>query len=170
VPAPDSFRYANELVEFARSRWDFCLVAGCYPEVHPRSANAQEDMGYLVQKVDAGVDLLVTQLFFDNRHYFDFVARARAAGIELPIVPGIMPIVSQANVRRITSLSGATMPSELERGLESCGEDDEQARELGIRWATMQCRELLDRGAPGIHLYTLNRSPATRRIYEAIFG
>jgi methylenetetrahydrofolate reductase (NADPH) len=170
VPVPDGFRYASELAEFARSRWDFCLAAGCYPEIHPRSANLEEDMRYLVQKVEAGVDLLITQLFFDNRHYFDFVARARAAGIELPIVPGIMPIVSQTNVRRIASLSGATMPSELERELESCGEDDEQTRELGIRWAIRQCRELLDRGAPGIHFYTLNRSPATRRIYESIFG
>jgi methylenetetrahydrofolate reductase (NADPH) len=170
VPVADGFRWANELVEFAHSRWDFCVAAGCYPEVHPRSSSAEEDMRYLVQKVEAGVDLLVTQLFFDNQCYFDFVDRARTAGIQVPIIPGIMPIVSQANIRRITALSGASLPRDLQRNLERCADDDGRTRELGVRWATMQCWELLDAGAPGIHFYTLNRSRATRRIYESVFG
>ena len=163
------FDYANELLEFIRARWDFCLPGACYPETHPRAKSAEEDMHNLMRKVRAGADFLITQLFFDNRDYFDFVARARAAGIELPIVPGIMPVVSAANIRRITALCGARIPDALAARLEECGEDDERTLEVGIEWATAQCRELLERGAPGIHFYTLNRSPATRQIHAHLF-
>ncbi len=123
----------------------------------------------LVQKVGAGVDFLITQLFFDDADYFDFVARARAAGITVPIVPGIMPVVSTASIRRMTTLCGARIPEVLGRALDEAGSDDERTLEIGIEWATAQCRELLRRGAPGLHFYTLNRSPATRRIFEQLF-
>ncbi len=169
VQPEGGFRYANELVAFIRGLWDFSMPGACYPETHPLAASPEEDMANLVGKVDAGVDWLITQLFFDNRDYFDFEARARAAGIELPIVPGIMPIVSAANIRRITALCGARVPDELGAQLDECGDDDPRTLEVGVRWATAQCRELLDRGVPGIHFYTLNRSPATRRIHEALF-
>ncbi len=164
----DGFDYANELVEFVRSRWDFCLPGACYPETHPSAASPEQDLANLVRKVEAGVDFLITQLFFDNTDYFNCVERARSAGIGLPIVPGIMPVVSAANIRRITALCGARIPEALGARLDACGEDDRRTLEVGIAWATEQCRELLAHGAPGIHFYTLNRSPATRRIHETL--
>jgi len=123
-----------------------------------------------VRKVESGVDWLISQLFFDNRDYFAFVESARSAGITLPIVPGIMPVVSAANIRRITALCGARIPPALGQKLDESGDDDARTLEVGIEWATEQCRELLERGVPGIHFYTLNRSPATRRICESLFG
>jgi len=169
-PPPGCFSYANELVAFVRSDWSFCVAAACYPETHPRAPSPEQDLANLARKVRAGVDFLITQLFFDNHDYFDFVARARAAGIEVPIVPGIMPVVSATNVRRITALSGARIPQELDGELTRAGDDPARTLEVGIAWATEQCRELLARGAPGIHFYTLNQSPATRRIHRSLFG
>jgi methylenetetrahydrofolate reductase (NADPH) len=165
------FDYANELVEFVRSekRWAFDMPGACYPETHPSAPSPETDLVNLARKVEAGVDWLITQLFFDNADYFAFVDRARGAGIELPIVPGIMPVVSTANIRRITALCGARIPDALGAQLDACGDDDARTLEVGIRWATDQCRELLDRGVLGIHFYTLNRSPATRRIYTELF-
>jgi len=153
-----------------RSRWNLSIAGACYPESHPRSPSPELDMAMTAQKVAAGVDVLITQLFFDNAHYFDFVRRAREAGIETPIVPGIMPVVSVANVRRMTAMCGATIPPELAAALDECGDDAERTLETGIAWATAQCRELLDGGAPGLHFYTLNRSPATARIHRAVLG
>jgi methylenetetrahydrofolate reductase (NADPH) len=169
-PASGGFTYACELVDFVRSRWEFCLGGACYPETHPRAESAEADLGHLVRKVAAGVDFLVTQLFFDNADYFAFVERARAAGITVPIVPGIMPVVSRQNIGRITALSGARIPSELAARLERAEDDPSRTLEVGVAWATSQCRELLDRGAPGLHFYTLNQSPATRRIHAHLFG
>jgi methylenetetrahydrofolate reductase (NADPH) len=126
------------------------------------------DLANLVRKVDAGVDFLITQLFFDNADYFAFVERARAAGIGVPIVPGVMPIVSAAGIRRMTLLSGARIPDELAASLAPVEHDDELVGEVGVEWATLQCEELLRRGAPGIHFYTLNRSPATRAILQRL--
>ena len=169
APPPGALRFANELVALVRARFDFCLGAACYPEKHPQAESAESDLAMLVQKVRAGVDFLITQLFFDNADYFRFVARARAAGVTQPIVPGIMPIVSAASIRRMTALCGARIPGDLGRELDRAGEDDERTQEVGIEWSTAQCRELLQRGVLGLHFYTLNRSPATRRIYEALF-
>jgi methylenetetrahydrofolate reductase (NADPH) len=168
APPPGAFEYANELVAFIRGRFDFCLGGACYPETHPRAESPEADLRNLVRKVGAGVDFLITQLFFENADYFAFVERARAAGIRAPIVPGIMPIVSVAGIRRMTSMSGARIPAELAAGLASAEHDDELTREIGIEWATLQCRELLERGAPGIHFYTLNRSTATRAILQQL--
>jgi methylenetetrahydrofolate reductase (NADPH) len=167
---PGGFTYARQLVEFIRSRWSFCIAAACYPETHPRAESPEADLAHLAAKVRAGAQLLITQLFFDNADYFAFVERARAAGIEVPIVPGIMPVVSESNIRRITALSGARIPDALDAELRSAGGDPERTLEVGVAWATVQCRELLARGAPGLHFYTLNQSPATRRIYESLFG
>jgi methylenetetrahydrofolate reductase (NADPH) len=167
-PPPEAFTYANELAAFVRSRWDFCLGGACYPETHPTAPNPEADLANLVRKVEAGVDFLITQLFFDNEDFFDFTTRAREAGIRVPIMPGIMPIVSASNIRRITSLCGAGIPPELERRLSEVEHDDTLTLRVGIEWATMQCVELLERGAPGIHFYTLNRSPATRSIFQRL--
>jgi methylenetetrahydrofolate reductase (NADPH) len=168
-PPAGALRYANELVLLTRPRRRFCIGAACYPETHPRAASPEHDLAMLVQKVRAGVDFLITQLFFDNADYFDFVTRARAAGITVPIVPGIMPVVSTASIRRITTLCGARTPDQLGRALDAAGDDDERTLEIGVAWATAQCRELLQRGAPGLHFYTLNRSPAARRVFEQLF-
>jgi methylenetetrahydrofolate reductase (NADPH) len=168
-PAPGGFSHANELAAFIRGRFDFCIGGACYPEKHPEAPSPEEDLRNLKRKVDAGVDFLVTQLFFDEADYWRFVERARAAGIGVPIVPGVMPIVSAANLRRMASLSpGSKIPAELQEELDRAGDDGEAALEVGVRWATRQCRGLLERGAPGIHFYTLNRSPATRRVHEAL--
>jgi len=167
-PPPGAFTYANELAGFIRSRWDFCLGGACYPETHPTAPSPEADLANLVRKLDAGVDFLITQLFFDNADYFAFVKRAREAGVEVPIVPGIMPIISAASIRRITSLCGARVPAELERALSDVEHDDALTMQVGVEWATLQCRELLAHGVPGIHFYTLNKSPATRSIFQSL--
>ena len=113
---------------------------------------------------------LITQLFFDNEAYFSFVERVREAGIEQPIVPGIMPIISTSNIRHMTSMCGASIPRELEEKLSEVEDNDEATLKVGVEWSTQQCRELLRRGAPGIHFYTMNRSPATRRVFQALLS
>ena len=123
-----------------------------------------------MRKTQTGLKVLITQLFFDNDYYFSFVSRARAAGVEQPIVPGIMPIISAANIRRITLMCGAQIPQELEERLHGLEDDDAATLEVGVDWATRQCRELLERGVPGIHFYTMNKSPATRRIFQALLN
>ena len=144
-------RYADELVGLIGTRWSFCIGGGCYPETHPAAPSPEVDLQNLVRKVQSGAAFLITQLFFDNRDFFDFLERARGAGIEVPIVPGIMPITSAANIQRITALCQSRIPAELEAELSRLADDDAATLELGVRWATLQCRELLDRGAPGIH-------------------
>jgi methylenetetrahydrofolate reductase (NADPH) len=168
APPPGAFTFATALVAFIRARADFCIGGACYPETHPLATSPQLDLANLVRKVDAGVDFLITQLFFDNADYFAFVERARAAGIRVPIVPGVMPIVSAAGIRRMTLLSGARIPDELAASLAPVEHDDERVGAVGVEWATLQCEELLRRGAPGIHFYTLNRSPATRAILQQL--
>ncbi len=168
VPPPGAFTYANELAAFIRSRFDPCLGGACYPETHMTAPSPEVDLENLVRKVNAGVDFLITQLYFDNQDYFDFVARARAEGIDVPIVPGIMPIISVASIRRMTTLSGARIPDALQTRLAAVEHDDALTREVGVAWATLQCRELLERGVPGIHFYTLNKSTATRAIFRKL--
>lgn len=161
----DGFGYASELAAFIRSRWDFCLGGGAYPEVHPECDSSDADLRHLKAKVDAGVDFLVTQLFFDPQRYFDFVRRAREAGIQVPIVPGIMPVTNVAQLERFTQMCGASIPDALRARLETVRDDEQAVIQAGIEWATGQCRALLDGGAPGIHFYTLNRSLSTRMVY-----
>ncbi len=169
-PPAGAFMYANELARFIRSRWDFTLAGACYPETHPLAPSREVDLENLTLKTREGAEVLITQLFFDNQGYFDFVARARAAGIEQPIVPGIMPIISTSNIRHITQMCGARIPAELEVQLSSVEGDDARTLEVGVAWATQQCRALLEGGAPGIHFYTMNRSPATRRVFQELQG
>ena len=171
TPHPGGFRFASELVAFVRSRpdrWRFCVGAAAFPEGHVETRDLARDLAHLRTKVDAGVDFLVTQLFFDNPRYFGFVDRARAAGIELPIVPGIMPFTNVEQVERFTALCGASIPTPLRAAMEVRRDDPDGARELGVAYASLQCADLLRRGAPGIHFYTLNRSPSTRAIVAAL--
>jgi methylenetetrahydrofolate reductase (NADPH) len=171
TPHPEGFRYASELVAFLRehpARWSFCVGAAAYPEGHVETRDLAQDLRHLKAKVDAGADFLVTQLFFDNAHYFRFVERARAAGIALPIVPGIMPFTNVEQVERFTAMCGAAIPPALRAAMEVRRDDPDAARELGVAFAALQCADLLRRGAPGIHFYTLNRSPSTRAIVAAL--
>lgn len=162
------FGYADELTAFIKREFDFCVGGACYPEKHIEAPNEQTDLDNLKRKVDAGADFLVSQLFFDNRLFFDFVGRARRAGIRVPIVPGVMPITNVKQVQRFTKMCGATIPEELHRELERLQDDSNAVLSLGVAHATAQCVELLQKGAPGIHFYTLNKSPATRTILTAM--
>jgi methylenetetrahydrofolate reductase (NADPH) len=168
TPHPGGLHYSTELIELIRERFDFCVGAACFPEVHPEAPDLATDLGFAKQKVDAGASFLITQLFLDNELYFDFVDAARAAGITVPIIPGIMPITNYKQIKTITGMCGATLPGELERELNERSDDGEAVAELGVAYATLQCSDLLARGAPGIHFYTLNRSPATRAILAAL--
>ncbi|MBI3098921.1 MAG: methylenetetrahydrofolate reductase [NAD(P)H] [Planctomycetes bacterium] len=171
TPHPDGFAHASELVRFIRSNgWGFGLGGACYPEGHIECPDKAKDLEHLGEKVRAGVDFLVTQLFFDNAAYFNFVARARLAGIGLSILPGLMPITNVEQVERFTRLCGATIPASLMTELEKRRHDPAAVVELGIEHAVRQARELLSRGAPGIHFYTLNKSSSTRRVLGALRG
>jgi methylenetetrahydrofolate reductase (NADPH) len=167
-PHPGGLSYSVELIRLIRERFDFCVGAACFPEVHPDAVDRASDLRYAREKVEAGAGFLITQLFFDNELYFDFVDDARAAGIEAPIIPGIMPITNYGQIRRFTEMCGATIPEDLTAQLDGRADDPEAVAELGVAYATLQCSDLLARGAPGIHFYTLNRSPATRAILAAL--
>jgi methylenetetrahydrofolate reductase (NADPH) len=169
VPCPDGLRYASDLIALIRENFpDMCLGAGAYPEKHPEASSMEDDLRHLKIKADAGASFLTTQLFFDNQHYFDFVERARAAGVKAPIVPGIMPITNVAQIERFTRLCGAQIPQELRGRLESVADDPGAVMAAGIEQAIQQCRELLEGGAPGLHFYTLNKSHATRSVLAAL--
>jgi methylenetetrahydrofolate reductase (NADPH) len=161
-------RYSRELIELIREEYDFAIGAACFPEVHIHAVDAESDLRYLKEKVDAGARFLITQLFFDNQSYYDFVVLARDIGIDVPIIPGIMPITDFGQIKRITGMCGATIPDRLLRELELRGDQPGAVTDLGVAYATLQCADLLANGAPGIHFYTLNRSPATRAILSAL--
>lgn len=165
VAPPDGFAHADALVRLARELGDPSIGVAGYPEGHPESGGLDEDVAHLARKVEAGADFVVTQLFFETRRYVDFVARARAAGIRVRIVPGIMPALSWAQIQRMAVRCGASIPESLAEELRAAGEDAERSAEVGTRFAMRQCEELLRAGAPGIHFYTLNQSAATERIF-----
>jgi methylenetetrahydrofolate reductase (NADPH) len=169
VAAPDGFSFGSELVSFSRRKgFAFCLGGAAYPEGHPECADRERDLLHLKRKVDEGTEFLISQLFFDNAFYFDFVERARRVGIHVPIVPGIMPITSFEQVQRFTRLCGATLPMRLLLELEKRRDDPQAILELGVAHATLQCVDLLQRGVPGIHFYTLNKSRATQMIVSVL--
>jgi methylenetetrahydrofolate reductase (NADPH) len=169
VKTEGGLEYSRELVALIRSEFpQFAIGAACFPEGHIHATSPEDDLRHLKAKVDAGVDFLITQLFFDNALYFDFVERARGIGIEVPIVAGVMPITNYGSIARMTKLCGATIPQHVLGELDARREDPEAVAEFGVSYATMQCADLLAGGAPGIHFYTLNRSPATRAILSAL--
>jgi methylenetetrahydrofolate reductase (NADPH) len=176
---PGGLRYASELVAFIRERGPFCVGAACYPEVHPEAGDAASDLQHLKTKVDAGVDFLISQLFFDNASFHAFERRAVEAGITVPIIPGIMPVTNFEQIRRFTQMCGASLPAPLQRRLEGIADDPQEVFWAGVSYAAQQCRALLQPpapdpfthprpGVPGIHFYTLNRSPSTRAIFEIL--
>jgi methylenetetrahydrofolate reductase (NADPH) len=159
VPAVDGLSHANELVALLKARHpDICLGVAGYPEKHPQAPSFEADLSHLKRKADAGAAFITTQFFFDNEVYERFVARCRAAGIAAPIVPGIMPVLSLNQIRRMTQMSGSVLPAKLFRRLEAAGESADAVEFVGIDWALEQIRDLLARGAPGYHLYILNRA------------
>lgn len=158
---PDGCRYANELVALLKTRHsDFCLGVGGYPEKHPEAPSLEADLANLKRKVDAGAAFITTQLFFDNAVYYRFVDKCRAAGITVPIVPGIMPVLSLKQIQRFTSMCGATLPPTLTTRLEVAADQSDVVEIIGVDWALTQIRDLLAHGAPGYHLYILNRAKA----------
>jgi methylenetetrahydrofolate reductase (NADPH) len=160
--------YSTELIELISSEYDFSIGAACFPEVHPAATSMASDIGFLKQKVEAGAKFVITQLFFDNELYFDFVERARAAGVDVPIIPGVMPVTNFGQIKRFTEMCGASIPAHLECELEARQHDPDAVRDLGVAYATLQCSELLARGAPGIHFYVLNRAPVARSVLAAL--
>jgi methylenetetrahydrofolate reductase (NADPH) len=168
VKTDGGLEYSRELVDLIKADYPFAIGAACFPETHVHAVSPQADIDYLAEKVSGGVDFLITQLFFDNDLYFDFVSRARGAGISVPIVPGILPITQIGQLERMTTMCGASIPAGLHRELQARAEQPEAVIDFGVAYATLQCAELLAAGAPGIHFYTLNRSPATRAILGAL--
>ncbi len=162
------FSHASELAAFLRENWNLCVGGACYPEGHTEAVSLEADISHLRHKVEAGAEFLVTQLFFDNQRYFDFVRRVREAGIGVPIVPGLMPITNVDQVERFTKMCGASIPEPLLSELQRLRDRPEAVLSLGVAHATAQCLDLLAKGAHGVHFYTLNKSAATRTILTAL--
>ena len=165
---PDGLSSAAELTGFIAGDYEFSIGGACFPEVHPEAESLEADLAYLKTKVDSGARFLITQLFFDNRVYFDFVGSARERGIDVPIIPGVIPIASFGQVARICDLCDASIPDELNSAMAELGGDTEAEALLGVAYAARQCEELLAAGAPGIHFYALNRAPGTRAVLAAL--
>ena len=164
VPAAGGFRHSTDLIQHIKNNFQFGIAAACYPEGHTESPDLETDIRYARLKVDLGADFLITQLFYDNSDFFQFMDRAQQAGIDVPIIPGVLPILSASQIRRFTALCGARIPPELDRQLDKYAGDDQAVRELGIEHASRQIRELWDGGVPGVHFYVLNRTYSVSRI------
>ena len=169
VPTPRGFTYGQELTRFVKERYGFCIGGAAHPEKHLESPDVESDLRHLKEKVDGGAEFLITQLFFDADDYFRFVERARAVGITVPILPGIMPVTNVAQLQRFTSMCGASIPVSLRDLLEGVKDDDTAVIAVGVEWAADQCRRLLAGGAPGIHFYTLNRSHSAQMVFEELY-
>jgi methylenetetrahydrofolate reductase (NADH) len=163
-PHPDGFHHAVELVREAAAFGGFSIAVAGFPEVHPRAESRASDLKYLKEKVDAGAVAIITQLFFDNEEYYRYVEDVRKLGVRVPIVPGVLPILSASQIRRFTSLCCAKIPAQLERELIKVENDDEGAVQLGIDYATRQCEGLIKFGVPGLHFYSLNKSYSLQAI------
>jgi len=166
VKTENGFGYGNELVAFIRKKYSFCIGVAGYPEGHVECPDKKVDLDNLKRKVDAGADFIVTQLFFDNRYFIEFLERARSIGIRVPIIPGIMPIINAKQTKRFTKMCGASIPADLLARMDQYQEDKLAIGKIGVEHATRQCEELLKIGVPGIHFYTLNRSKATLDILQ----
>ena len=176
VPPDDGYTYANELVHHIRGfekrntkfNVNFGIAIAGYPEKHLEAPNLTTDLENLKKKVDAGADIIITQLFFDNSHYFEYVKKVRDIGIDIPVIPGLMPILSSKQIMKITTMCGTNFPETLKNKLENSADNDAYAEELGITQCIKQAKDLLDNGAPGIHFYVLNKSTHIKRILNTI--
>ena len=160
------FGHAQELTRFIKERYSFCVAGAAYPETHIEAADAESDLRHLKEKVDGGAEFLITQLFFEPDDYFRFVERARKVGIEVPIIPGLMPVTNVAQIHRFTSMCGARVPESLRDLLDRVKDDDQAVIAVGVEWASDQGRRLLAGGAPGLHFYTLNRSHSSQMVVQ----
>jgi len=166
---PDSLPHASDLVSFIRSRYNFCVGVAGYPEGHIDASSKAKDLEYLKLKVDQGAEYIITNYFYDNSYFFNFVDRCRGVGIEVPILPGVMPIYSIKMMEMLASMCGATIPDEVRMGIGALEKDDKEALlSFGIEYAVNQCIELLEKGTPGIHFYTMDRSPSTESIVKRL--
>ncbi len=171
VPHPESFKYASELMGFIRPRYALCLGVAGYPEAHIDAASQAKDMEFLKLKVEQGAEFIITNYFYDNQYFFDYVERCRAAGIDAPIVPGVMPIYSVKMMRMLAGMCGATITEKIEKGLASLPEDDKDAlNDFGVDFAYEQCAELIKAGVPGLHIYTMDRSRSTLGLVGRLRG
>ena len=168
VPAEGGFRYASELIAHVRERFDFGVGGACFPEKHLDSIDLKTDMTYLKAKVEAGAQFLVSQLFYDNRDFFQFMERVERWEIKVPVIAGVLPILSTPQIRRFTALCGAKIPSGLGELLDRYAEDDDAVREIGVEYATRQVAELWRSGVAGVHFYTLNRNYSVSRILDSL--
>lgn len=168
IPPKDGFRFAYQLVDFIKKNYDFCVGVAGYPESHIEAPSREKDIEYLKLKIDKGAEFVITQLFFDNRYYFEFLDMAQKAGIQVPIIPGIMPITNYNQILRFTKLCGATIPKKLLDIIESLKDEPEKLRLAGIEYTIKQCEDLIKNGVKYLHFYTLNRFPATDIILEAL--
>ena len=168
TPPENGYAHATDLIEWLRENTEMEVGAACYPEKHPESLGLEDDIKWTAYKVEVGASFLISQLFFDNANYFSFVESLREEGVKVPIVPGIMPITNVSQIERFTRMCGATIPEELAERLHAVQDDPAVVMATGIEHAIKQCRELLDKGAPGLHFYTLNKSHATRSILAAL--
>lgn len=165
TPHPESFPYATDLIKFLRPKYGFCIGAAGYPEGHINAESRAKDLEYLKLKVDNGAEYIITNYTYDNQLFFEFEGRARAAGIAVPIIPGVMPIYSQKMTESLAELCGATIPAEITSSLSALPADDKAAvSEFGIEFGYQQCKGLLEAGVPGIHIYTMDRSPSVTAI------
>ena len=165
---PGGFRHASDLITHIRANYGFGIAAACYPEGHTEAESLERDLGYAKLKVDNGADFLITQLFYDNADYFAFVDRAAAVGISVPIVPGVLPVLSAPQIRRFTALCGAKIPAKLEAELNRLGDDDDAVRQMGADYAARQVEELWAAGVPGVHFYVLNRAWSVAQILNRL--
>ena len=169
-PNPGGFKYASELTEFIRASYSFCIAVAGYPEGHVESPNKETDWDYLSQKVKAGADFIITQLFFENHYFFTFEKRMREKGVTVPIIPGIMPITNFHQILRFTQMCGAKIPEKIITDLQPIQDNIVEVQRYGIEYATSQCKELIAHGVPGIHFYTLNKSHASQEIIRRLKG
>ena len=169
-PEKQDFCYASELIEFIRSQGNFHLYGACYPEVHPEARSAADDIRHLKEKVDKGATHLISQLFFDNNSFYQFLERCDIAGIHVPIEAGIMPVVNEKQIQRMVSLCGASLPRKFTVMMQRFGHSPEAIRDAGIAYAVDQIVDLVANGVDGIHLYTMNNPLVARRITEAVSG
>ena len=164
------FKYANELVAYIKANYNFKVFAACYPEKHTEAYSMEEDLKYLKQKVDAGADALITQLFFDNEVFYSFMDKVRGIGIEVPVIAGIMPITAASQLERMVSMCGASIPKEIQQFVKAYGHNSMAMKEAGIAYATRQIIDLLAYGVDGIHIYTMNQPEVAKRIIENLRG
>lgn len=168
LPAKNDFAHASDLISYLKESYDFCIAGACYPEVHPDSKDRIEDMRNLKKKVDAGADLLLSQLFFDNNSFYNFMEDCRIAGIDIPVTPGIMPVLNAAQIKRMVTTCGATLPENFERIVNKFGDNKEALFDAGMSYALSQIIDLLAHDVDGIHLYTMNNPAVAKRICEGV--